>query len=261
MSDRPALDFEAVWDVASTIPGWLTEEQAKLLFDTARDLPSAALPPARDRQPPGQVDGRAGVGRAGAGRPGRRGRPVRRRPPLRRRPDRDKFEDNLREADLTDTVELLPEYSTRARPTWTRDIDYLYIDGKHDYWTLADDLKWAEHLPPGAPILVHDCYSSIGVTLGVLAHVLPSSRLRYERRAGSMALFRVGQPSWETDVGSCGRCPGGCATSSSRSSCDSACAPSPRDCSGTRARTTPTEPDRRPHPRTPRAQDANATHG
>jgi len=42
---------------------------------------------------------------------------------------------------------------------------------------------------------VHDCYSSIGVTLGILAHVLPSRRLRYERRAGSLALFRVGRPT------------------------------------------------------------------
>ena len=27
--------------------------------------------------------------------------------------------------------------------------------------------------------------------------MLPSARLRYERRAGSLALFRVGTPSWE----------------------------------------------------------------
>jgi hypothetical protein len=51
------------------------------------------------------------------------------------------------------------------------------------------------HLPEGAPVLVHDCFSSIGVTLGTLLHVLPAKDLRYERRAGSMALFRVGKPS------------------------------------------------------------------
>jgi len=44
-------------------------------------------------------------------------------------------------------------------------------------------------------VLVHDCFSSIGVTLGILAHVLFSRRLRYERRAGSLALFRVGAPT------------------------------------------------------------------
>jgi hypothetical protein len=198
MSDRPALDFEAVWDVASTIPGWLTEEQAKLLFDTARDLSSASAPLLLEI---GSHQGKSTVVLASAAR-AQGGKVVAVDPFVDGRlfggaSTRTKFEDNLREADLTDAVELLPEYSTRARPTWTRDIDYLYIDGKHDYWTLADDLKWAEHLPPGAPILVHDCYSSIGVTLGVLAHVLPSTHIRYERRAGSMALFRVGKPSWE----------------------------------------------------------------
>jgi hypothetical protein len=198
MSDRPALDFEAVWDVASTIPGWLTEEQAKLLFDTARDLSSGPAPLLLEI---GSHQGKSTVVLASAAR-AQGGQVIAVDPFVDGRlfggaSTKTKFEKNLREAELSDAVELLPEYSTRARPTWTRDIDYLYIDGKHDYWTLADDLRWAEHLPPGAPILVHDCYSSIGVTLGVLAHVLPSSRIRYERRAGSMALFRVGKPSWE----------------------------------------------------------------
>ncbi len=71
----------------------------------------------------------------------------------------------------------------------------LYIDGKHDYWTFTDDLKWSAHLRPAGAVLVHDSFSSIGVTLGILAKVLPSSRLRYERRAGSLALFRLARPA------------------------------------------------------------------
>jgi hypothetical protein len=109
---------------------------------------------------------------------------------------RELFEQNIAGAGLTETVELLPEYSTRARPGWTRTIDYLYIDGKHDYWTLSNDLKWSHHMPAGSPVLIHDCYSSIGVTLGILAHVLPSRTLTYERRVGSLALFRVGAPTF-----------------------------------------------------------------
>ena len=58
-------------------------------------------------------------------------------------------------------------------------MDLLYIDGKHDYWTFTDDLRWAAFLPEGGRVLVHDAFSSIGVTLGVLARVLPSSSLRY----------------------------------------------------------------------------------
>lgn len=194
MDDRTALDFEAAWGVASTIPGWLTEEQARLLFDAARDLPAGPL-----LLEIGSHQGKSTVVLATAAR-ARGGRVVAVDPFVDGRlfggaSTRDKFEGNLRQAELTDAVELLSEYSTRARPTWSRDLDYLYIDGKHDYWTLSDDLKWARHLPAGAPVLVHDCYSSIGVTLGVLAKVLPSRTLRYERRAGSLALFRVGTPS------------------------------------------------------------------
>ena len=80
-------------------------------------------------------------------------------------------------------------------PDGRAQIDYLYIDGKHDYWTVSSDLKWSRHMPPGSPVLIHDCYSSIGVTLGILAHVLPSRTLAYERRVGSLALFRVAPPT------------------------------------------------------------------
>ena len=145
--------------------------------DAAGDLPSEPL-----LLEIGSHQGRSTVVlaplRVRAGRPGRRRRPVRRRPALRRRArPATKFEQNLARAGLTDTVELLPEYSTRARPTWTRDIDYLYIDGKHDYWTLTRrPASGPSTCPPGAPILVHDCYSSIGVTLGVLATCCPRAR-------------------------------------------------------------------------------------
>jgi hypothetical protein len=98
-------------------------------------------------------------------------------------------------AGVEDAVELVCEYSTKARTSWTRSFDLLYIDGKHDYWTLSDDLRWRVHLPAGGPVLVHDCFSSVGVTLGILRHVLFAGDLRYERRTGSLALFRVGRPS------------------------------------------------------------------
>ena len=43
---------------------------------------------------------------------------------------------------------------------------------------------------------MHDCYSSIGVTLGTLAKVLCGSRYTYLDRAGSLARFAVRRPSW-----------------------------------------------------------------
>jgi hypothetical protein len=96
---------------------------------------------------------------------------------------------------VADRIDLVVDYSTRLRRAWRTPFDLLYIDGKHDYWTASDDLRWAGRLPPGADVLVHDAFSSIGVTLALLAHVLPSRNLAYAERAGSLARFVVGRPS------------------------------------------------------------------
>src|SRR5204863_2930402 len=105
------------------------------------------------------------------------------------------FEKNVARAGLADVVDLRCGYSSRLRPGWTEPLGLLYIDGKHDYWTFTDDLRWSARLPPGGPILVHDCFSSLGVTAGVLAKVLPGRRYRYLSRVGSLATFRTGRPS------------------------------------------------------------------
>ena len=63
------------------------------------------------------------------------------------------------------------------------------------HWTVTDDLKWTNHVSPGAEVLIHDAFSSIGVTLAILRHVLPSATLRYVDRTGSLARFQVGPPS------------------------------------------------------------------
>jgi hypothetical protein len=186
--------FAEVWPLADTIPGWLTEDQGRLLFDQARSLPGGST-----AVEIGSHQGRSTVVLAAAlGASG--GRLVAIDPFVDGRlfggsATRGHFERHVAAAGVADTVDLLSEYSTTARPSWTRPFDLLYVDGKHDYWTLSDDLRWRVHLPEGAPVLVHDCFSSIGVTLGVLRHVLPSTDLRYERRAGSLALFRVGRPT------------------------------------------------------------------
>ncbi len=191
-SDDPA--WTLTWQDASDIPGWLKEGQARLLWDEARALPAGATV-----LEIGSHQGRSTVVLGEALR-SKGGTVLAVDPFIEGRlfgglSTKDKFEANIAAADLGDVVELVQDYSTKIRPTWSRDFDMLYIDGKHDYWTLSDDLKWAVHLPPGAAVVVHDCYSSIGVTLGILAHVLFSNELAYERRSDSQALFRVRRPT------------------------------------------------------------------
>jgi predicted O-methyltransferase YrrM len=186
-------DFDSAWAVATRVPGWLTRAQAAMLWRAARCLPAGAhvveigshqgrstVVLARAAQAVGArvtaidpfVDGRLFGGA----------------------PTRALFEANLAAAGVRGAVTLLAEYSTRVRPGWSEPIDLLYIDGKHDYWTFTDDLRWSAHLVPGGEILVHDCFSSIGVTSGVAARILPSRRYAYVDRAGSLARFRLARP-------------------------------------------------------------------
>jgi predicted O-methyltransferase YrrM len=186
-------DFAATWAVADAIPGWLKEGQARLLFDEARRLDKGARV-----LEIGSQQGRSTVVLAKALAP-LGGRVICVDPFVEGRlfggtPTRAKFEQNVADAGVDDQVDLVAEYSTRLRPRWSDSFDLLYIDGKHDYWTLSDDLRWSEHLPAGGRVLVHDAYSSIGVTLGILAHVLPSRSLRYACRSDSMAMFVMDRP-------------------------------------------------------------------
>ena len=186
--------FAATWSLAETIPGWLTAAQGRVLYDEARRLgPGARILEIGSHQ------GRSTVVLGGAVREAE-GRVVAVDPFVDGRlfggtPTRAKFERNIARADLAATVVQVPEYSTALRPRWRDSIDLVYVDGKHDYWTVSDDLRWADHLPPHGRLLLHDCFSSIGVTLGVLRHVLPARDLRYVRRTGSLAVLEKAHPT------------------------------------------------------------------
>ncbi len=188
-----SAEFLAAWRAAEPIPGWLTEAQAALLHHAAQDVPDGGT-----ALEIGSHQGRSTVILAATLGP-REVTVIAVDPFVEGRlfggaTTRDKFERHLTDAGVREHVELITEYSTKLRPGWERPLDFLYIDGKHDYWTLSDDLRWSEQLTPWAPVLVHDSFSSIGVTLGLLRHVLFSQELAYESRAGSMALFRVRPP-------------------------------------------------------------------
>jgi predicted O-methyltransferase YrrM len=186
--------FDAAWTAAEPVAGWLTRDQGRSLWDAARGVRAGGR-----TLEIGSHQGRSTVVLATAAKDagntvvavdpfvaGRMfGGPA----------TRTRFEKNLAAAGVSDVVELIARRSTDLRASWTDPLAMLYIDGKHDYWTVRDDLRWVEHLSAGAPVLVHDSFSSIGVTLGLLLHVLPGRRLRYLGRTGSLARFTVGPPS------------------------------------------------------------------
>ncbi|MFL6161112.1 MAG: class I SAM-dependent methyltransferase [Jatrophihabitantaceae bacterium] len=182
--------FEDVLASAGGIGGWLTTEQARLLWQQAAAVPAGGLiVEIGSHQGRSTVVLAAGRARVLAIDPFVGGAM------FGGQATREKFLANMAAAGVADRVELRQLKSTELRPSWQQPIDFLYIDGKHDYWTLSDDLRWAEFLPPGGRLAIHDAFSSIGVTLGLLRHVLFSHRLRYECRTGSLALFQVARPS------------------------------------------------------------------
>lgn len=193
--DDPGGDpgFEAAWSVVDPLPGWLTRAQARCLHDAAAALPAggrvveigshhgrsaivlaSALPPggtlvAVDPFPEDWRYGAAGTEQA--------------------------FRDNVARAGVADVVDLRVTSSGELRRRWSGRVDLVYVDGKHDHWTVRDDLRWAELVEPGGWVLVHDAFSSLGVTTALLRDLVASRSLRYAGRTGSLARLQVAAPS------------------------------------------------------------------
>ena len=191
-SPQPDPTFETVFAEVSEIGGWLTRDQAQALWTEARRVPPGGL-----IVEIGSHQGRSTVVLASAAPQARviAIDPFVAGAMFGGLATRDMFMANLERTGVSGRVELRQAKSTELRPSWSEPISFLYIDGKHDYWTLSDDLRWAAFLPDGARLSIHDAYSSIGVTLGLLRHVLPGRRLRYLDRTGSLARFEVGPVS------------------------------------------------------------------
>jgi hypothetical protein len=69
-------------------------------------------------------------------------------------------------------------------------IDLLYVDGAHRFGPARDDLvRWGARVRDGGTMLIHDSFSSIGVTLALLTSVAPARRWRYTGRDGSLAQY------------------------------------------------------------------------
>jgi precorrin-6B methylase 2 len=184
--------FEAAFAVVDRIGGWLTRDQASVLWAEASTLGARACV-----VEVGSHQGRSTVTLALANPAARvvaidpflaRGR-------FGGRDTRTIFGDNLARAGVDDVVTLLEARSEDVLSGWSEPVDLVFVDGKHDAWSAARDFRWADHLGTGRRLLVHDAFSSIGVTLAVLTRLLPSRRLRYVGRAGSLATFEVGTPA------------------------------------------------------------------
>lgn len=186
--------FDTAWRAAADVPGWCTRDQARALYDAVARLPGGG-----SVVEIGSHQGRSTVVLAHAARSaGARVTAV--DPFVSGRmfggaATRAKFERTITSAGVDDVVTLEADYSRAVRRRWSGPVDVLYVDGKHDYWSVVDDLRWGEHVVPGGEVLVHDAFSSVGVTLGLLRAVALGRGWTYVDRTGSLARLRRTPPT------------------------------------------------------------------
>jgi predicted O-methyltransferase YrrM len=113
--------------------------------------------------------------------------------PDRERGDADHaaFTENLRRAGVAERVRHVRLPSDAALPVVEGPIDLLYVDGAHRYGPALADLRdWGARVVPGGTLLVHDAFSSIGVTLAQLRLLVAGTEFRYVGRSGTLAEYR-----------------------------------------------------------------------
>ena len=193
--DRTTAD-DAVGAVAD-IDGWLTEGQARLLFEAA-----AAVPVDGTIVEIGSFRGRSTVVLAMGAHPSVRVVAIDPHAGNDRGPQEidgfaDEAEDdhrvflaNLDAAGVRDRVQVVRRFSGEAHGDVAGPVDLLWVDGAHRARPAHEDLRrWGDRVVPGGRMLVHDSWCSVGVTLATLAAVTVRGGWRYDRREGSLAAY------------------------------------------------------------------------
>lgn len=112
--------------------------------------------------------------------------------------DHDVFNANLAAAGVAHRVRHIRRFSNEAHADVTGQIEVLYIDGAHRYAPARADIRdWGKRVAPGGTMLIHDSFSSVGVTLAIIRELFAGRRFRYAGRARSMTVY---QADLESDV-------------------------------------------------------------
>jgi Methyltransferase domain len=99
------------------------------------------------------------------------------------------FHANLAAARVADRVRHVRLPSAEAHAAVEGAVSLLYVDGAHRFGPARADLVgWGGRVAAGGTMLVHDAFSSIGVTLALFTSV--PRGWRYAGRTGSLAEYR-----------------------------------------------------------------------
>jgi SAM-dependent methyltransferase len=191
--------FASALDLVGDVEGWLTDAQARRLWEAAERLSA----PARIVEI-GSFRGRSTIVLARAAADGveivaidphgggDRGPQQITPDAARGEEDHAAFTANLTRAGVTDRVRhlRLPSHDALLG-SGAEAVDLLYVDGAHRFAPARADIeRWGDRVAEGGTLLVHDAYNAIGVTLAQLRLLFASRRWRYQGRTGSLAEYR-----------------------------------------------------------------------
>ncbi len=192
-------DLQAVMVTVADVDGWMTPGQASTLYDAASHCPDGGL-----IVEIGSFRGRSTIVLASAAAPGVEVVAIDPHAGNDRGPqefdgfvdeaatDHDVFLANLAGAGVADRVLHLRSFSDAALAQIDRPINVLYIDGAHRYApALADIRNYGGRVADGGTMLIHDSFSSIGVTGAIMRELAFGRRFRYVGRSRSMTIYRA----------------------------------------------------------------------
>ena len=100
------------------------------------------------------------------------------------------FRLNVEAAGVADRITHVRERSRNAHAAVSGEVDLLYVDGSHRYRDARDDISgWGRRVPQGGIVLIHDSFSSVGVTLALLRLLAFGAEFRYRGRTGTLAEY------------------------------------------------------------------------
>lgn len=190
-------DADTVLARIADVEGWLTEAQARTLYDAAVDVrPGGRIVEI------GSFRGRSTIVLASAAAHGVEVVAIDPHAGNDRGPqeisgyeaeaegDHEAFNRNLTRAGVAGRVRHVRAFSGEAHAAVEGQVDLLWVDGAHRYGPALADLRdWGDRVVPGGRMLVHDAWSSVGVTLAILRRLLVSEDWRYDGRVGSLAKY------------------------------------------------------------------------
>lgn len=194
-------EFSHVFASLAEVNGWMTHDQAQRLWNRSSELTSGATVVEI-----GSFQGRSMCVLASAAAPGVTLYAIDPHGGNDRGPqeiegfaeeaesDHQLFLRNLETAGVRDRVTYLRKFANDALTDVPQNIDLLYVDGAHRFAPASQDIRqWGSKVKDGGRLLVHDSFSSIGVTMALVVLTFWSRDWTYEGRSQSMAQFRKGR--------------------------------------------------------------------